>query len=271
MKQPGALWKLRARGLEEARRAVKRGDPEGLHDLRVALRRICATASALGRERVARRARAVARSLSRSRQLEVDRRLLERVGRLGLLSPDAVTALAARWEKLAARAARRLERATEGRRMQRLRRRLARIARKGSGNGIKRLAGARREAESRLVRSLEGKDDKTLHRYRLAVKTARYLAEDLAALGLPHPKGAAREAALQETLGRWNDLQTFRRRLAEGRADAEWRGAVVLAAELDRLLAALEPVVGAARAAAVAASRQSAPVVPMRRAARARA
>src|SRR5271154_1868825 len=98
MKQPGALWKLRARGLDEARRAVKRGDPEGLHDLRIALRRIGVTASALGRERVARRARVLARSLSRSRQLEVDRRLLERVGRLGLLSPDAVTALAARWE-----------------------------------------------------------------------------------------------------------------------------------------------------------------------------
>jgi CHAD domain-containing protein len=267
VKQPAVLWKLRARGLDDARLAVKRGSLEGLHDLRVALRRICATAAALGRKRVARRAKALSRSLSRSRQLEVDRRLLERVGRLGLLSPDAVTALAARWEKLAGRAARRLARATDGKRMQRLRRRLARIARKGSGNGIRRLAAARREAEASLVRSLEGKDDRTLHRYRLAVKKARYLAEDLTALGLPAATGAAREKALQETLGRWNDLQTFRKRLAEGRDEAAWRGAVALAGELDRLLAALEPVVQTARAAAVAASRDSARVVPMRRAA----
>ncbi|HEY1434133.1 MAG TPA: CHAD domain-containing protein [Thermoanaerobaculia bacterium] len=272
MKQPAALWKLRARGLEDARRSIKRGNAEGLHDLRVALRRICATADALRRHRVAGRARAIARSLSRARQLEVDRRLLERVGRLGLLSPDAVTALAARWEKLAGRAARRLTRATEGRRMQRLRRRLARLERRGSGNGIKRLAAARRDAESRLARSLENKDDKTLHHYRLEVKRARYLADDLVALGLPEPAGAPREKTLQETLGRWNDLQIFRRRLAEGREDAEWRGAVALAAELHRLLAALEPVVAKARAAAVAASLQRARVVPMRRrAARARA
>ncbi|HWZ87163.1 MAG TPA: CHAD domain-containing protein [Thermoanaerobaculia bacterium] len=271
MKQPGALWKLRARGLDDARRAVKRASPDGLHDLRVALRRIGATAFALGRKRIARRAKALSRSLSRSRRLEVDRRLLERVGRLGLLSPDAVTALAARWEKLAARAARRLARATDGKRMQRLRRRLARIARKGSGNGIRRLAAARRKAEAHLARSLEGKDDRTLHRYRLGVKKARDLADDLTTLGLPESTGAAREKALQETLGRWNDLQTFRKRLAEDRDEAAWRGAVSLAGELDRLLAALEPVVRKARAAAVAASRDRSRVVQMRRASPSRA
>jgi CHAD domain-containing protein len=265
VKQPAALWKLRSRGLEEARQAVKRGNPESLHDLRVALRRIAATAAALRRKRIARRARAIARSLSRPRQLEVDRRLLARVGALGLLSPDAVTAIAARWEKQASRAARRLARATDGNRMQRLRRRLARLARKGSGNGIKRLAAARREAESHLARSLEGRDDRTLHRYRLAVKRARYLAEDLVALGLPEPTGAAREKALQETLGRWNDLQTFRRRLARGRREAQRRGTIGLAAELDHLLTVLEPVVDSARTAAVAASRHSARVVPMAR------
>jgi hypothetical protein len=50
---------------------------------------------------------------------------------------------------------------------------------------------------------LEGKDDRTLHRYRVAVKRARYLAEDLAALGvrewLTH---AQREKALQPEHGR---------------------------------------------------------------------
>ena len=272
MKPPAALWKLRSRGLEEARQAVKRGSPEGLHDLRVALRRLAITSAALGRKRIARRARAIARALSRPRQLEVDRRLLERIGRLGLLSPDAVTALAARWEKLAGRGARRLARATDGKRMQRLRRRVDTLSRNPSGRGLRRLGKARRDAEQALTRSLEGRDDRAFHRYRAAVKRARYLSEDLAAIGLPEtPEEAARERALQEALGRWNDLRGFRRRLAESREEAERRGTVVLAGEIERLLAALEPVLDAARTAAVAASRRSARVVPMQPAARARA
>jgi len=271
VKQPAALWRIRARGLEDARKALKAGNPEGLHDLRVALRRIGVTAAALGRGSVSRKARAIARALSKPRQLEVDRRLLERVGELGLLSPEAVTALAARWEKPAAKAARRVAGASEGAKMQRLRRRLARLARRGSGNGIKRLAAARREAETELARPLDGKDDATLHRYRLEVKRARTLAEDLVALGLPEPTGAEREKALQESLGRWNDLRKFRSRLAAGRRESERRGTVVLAAELDRLLAALAPAIASARAAAVGASRPSGRVVPMRRSVRARA
>ncbi len=269
MKQPAALWKIRARGLEEARQAAKRGKPEGLHDLRVALRRVASTSAALGRKRVSRRARSLAHSLSGARQLEVDRRLLDRVGELGLLTPEAVAALAAPWDQLAGKAARKLTRATDGDKMQRLRRRLARLSRKGAGSGIKRLVAARRKAEAALSPPLEGKDDATLHRYRLAVKKARYLAEDLVALGLPEPADTAREKALQEALGRWNDLQNFRVRLARGREGSQRRGTVVLAAELDHLLASLEPAVASARAAAVAASRQSERVVPLRRAARA--
>jgi hypothetical protein len=266
------LWKLRARGLEEARQAVKRGSPEGLRELGVALRRLVATSASLGRKRLARRAKAIARSLSRPRRLEVDRRLLERVGRLGLLSPDSVTALAARWEKLAGRSARRLARATEGKRMQRLRRRLDDLSRKRSGRGLKRLGKARRNAEQVLSRSLEGRDDRAFRRYRTTVRRARYLSEDLSAVGLPEtPEEAARERALEESLGRWNDLRGFRRRLAESRDDAERRGTVVLAGEIERLLAALEPVLDSARTAAVAASRRSARVVPMRPAVRARA
>lgn len=272
MKPPAVLWKLRARGLEEARQAVKRGSPEGLRDLGVALRRLAATSAALGRQRLARRAKAIARSLSRPRRLEVDRRLLERVGRLGLLSPDSVTALAARWEKLAGRSARRLARATEGKRMQRLRRRLDDLSRKRSGRGLKRLGKARRKAEQTLSRSLEGRDDRAFRRYRTAVRRARFLSEDLSAIGLPEtPEEAARERALEESLGRWNDLRGFRRRLAESRDDAERRGTVVLAGEIERLLAALEPALDSARTAAVAASRRSARVVPMRPAVRAHA
>jgi CHAD domain-containing protein len=253
-----SLWKAKAHSLERARKALKRGDPEGLHDLRVALRRVSATAGALGRKSVSDEAREIVRSLSEQRQLEVDRQLLARIGRLGFLSPDAVTALATRWEKLASKGTRRIARAADGRPIHALHRRVERLTRKQSEVPVGRLERARRRAQEALAQPLEGKDDRTLHRYRVAVKKARYLAEDLAALGvrewLTH---AQREKALQEALGRWNDLRLFCRRLAQSRDEAEERGAIVLAAQLERLLGVLEPTVASVRRAAVEASRLS--------------
>ena len=265
MRESASLWKLRAASLERARKALQRRDPEGLHDLRVALRRLVATSSALGKKGLSREAREVARSLAPQRQLEVDRQLLARVGRLGLLSPDAVTALAARWEKLAARGDRRVARAADGPVIRVLIQRADRFARRKTKSGAAdRVARARRRAEERLGRSLEGRNDAALHRYRLAIKKARYLAEDLAALGLRDWKTRAeRERALQGNFGRWNDLQMFCRRLAESREEAEERGSITLASELEHLLATLEPMIASVRAAAVEASRQPASIVPI--------
>lgn len=266
MREPSSLWKSKAESLEKARKALKRGEPEGLHDLRVALRRVSATASALGRKEVSQEAREIVRSLSQQRQLEVDRQLLTRIGRLGFLSPDAVSALAARWEKLASRGARRVARAAEGRPIHTLHRRVARLTRKQSKVPVGRLERARRRAQEALAQPLEGKDDRTLHRYRVAVKRARYLAEDLASLGVREwVTHAAREKSLQEALGRWNDLRLFCRRVAESRDEAEERGAITLAAELERLLAALEPTVASVRRAAVEASRMAAAAPPKKR------
>lgn len=259
MPEPVSLWKLRADSLERARKALKRGDPEGLHDLRVALRRVGATAGALGRKSVSHDARDIVRSLSAERQLEVDRQLLARIGRLGFLSPDAVTALAARWEKLASRGARRIARAADGSPIHTLHRRVERLNRREREISVARLERARRRAQEALAQPLEGKDDRTLHRYRVAVKRARYLAEDLAAVGVREwMSHAEREKALQEALGRWNDLRLFCRRLEDSRDEAEERGAIQLAAELERLLAALEPTIAAVRRSAVEASRATA-------------
>ena len=264
MPESASLWKLRAASLERARKSLKRGDPEGLHDLRVALRRLSATASALGKKRLARKSRAMARALSPQRQVEVDRQLLARVGRLGLLSPDAVTALAARWEKLAARGVRGIARAADGRAIHGLVRRAGRLDRRKRAAAPERVAIARRRAEADLADPLEGGNDHALHRYRRAIKRARYLAEDLAALGLREFKTPAeRERTVQESFGRWNDLRMFCRRLDDSRKDAEERGSVSLASELARLLAALEPTVAAVRAAAVEASRRTASVTPI--------
>jgi CHAD domain-containing protein len=254
--EPVSLWKSKSHSLERARKALKRGDPEGIHDLRVALRRVSAIAGALGWKRLSHDARDLARSLSEQRQLEVDRELLTRIGRLGFLSPDAMTALATRWEKLAVRGSRRIGRAADGRPIHTLRRRVARLNRKKPAISVARLERARRRAQEALSQPLEGKDDQTLHRYRIAVKKARYLAEDLASLGVSEwASHAERERALQDALGHWNDLRLFRRRLTESRDEAEARGTVVLAAQLERLLAVLEPTIATVRKAAVEASR----------------
>ena len=268
MRESGGLWQLRVQALDRARKAAKRGEPEGLHDLRVALRRVGATASALGPRSLSREAKALVQSLADERQIQVDRELLARVGQLGYLSPDATTALAARWEKLAERANRRIVRAAEGRPLRSLRKALARLSRRWRDDGaaVEEIERARRKAEARLAEPVEGRDDAGLHRHRLAVKKARYLAEDLTALGVrTFTAQIAREKAVQETLGRWNDLRLFARRLAESRDEAQVRGSVTLAAEVEHLLSALEPAIAEVRRAALELSRTAAKVVPLQR------
>ena len=266
MRDPAELWKLRVRSLKRARTAARRGEPEGLHDLRVALRRVEATSKALGKKSRAREARAIVLSLSDPRQLQVDRQLLARVAQLGYLSPDTATALAARWEKLAERSGRRIARVASGGRLRSLKSRLRRLSRRSQEDAVARLERARRRAEELLAQPLAGRDDQELHRYRIAVKNARYIAEDLAVLGLRRFAGQIeREKELQDALGRWNDLRLFRRRLEQSRDEAEERGSVTLAVELERLLAVLEPTIASARSAAVDASRETAVVVPLGR------
>ena len=245
MRDPGELWKLRVRSVDRARKAARRAEPEGLHDLRVALRRVGATADALGAKAVAREARRLVQSLSSERQIQVDRQLLARIGQLGYLSPDAATALAARWEKVSERGVRRIVRAADGR--------TVRVAAQGHGPAgppqerRRRRAARARPASRPRRRSPTPSRARTTTRSTVTgsrVKKARYLAEDLAALGVRRfTSSIEREKALQEALGRWNDLRMFCRRLAESRDEAEERGAIMLAAELEHLLAALEPTI----------------------------
>ena len=266
MRKAADLWKARVRAVDRARKAARRGEPEGLHDLRVALRRAAATAAALGAKSLARDAKIIARSLSAERQLQVDRELLARVGKLGYLSPDATTALAARWEKLAERGGRRIARAADGRAVRGLLKDLEKLSRRRRDDAVEKLERARRKAEATFVESLEGKADDVMHRHRIAVKKARYLAEDLAALGVRRfTSQIEREKALQDALGRWNDLGLFSRRLAGSRDEAEERGAVTLAAEIEHLLAALEPTIAAIRRSAIEISKAPPKIVPIRR------
>jgi CHAD domain-containing protein len=231
--------------------------------VRVALRRVAATAGALGRRKLERRARKIVRSLSADRQLEVDRALLTRISRLGLLSEDAGTALGARWESLPDTRRSRADAVTRERRMRRLQRRLRALAARPQPDTIERLLAGRSDAEAALAAAPDRNDDKTLHRYRLLAKRARYLAEDLVTCGRTEfEPAAARERAAQDVLGRWNDLRLFLERVERERKLAQWRGAVRLASELDELARALEGPLASLRREARETSRRLSNVVP---------
>jgi len=249
------LLRLRARALEKGRKAFRDGDPEGLHDLRVALRREAATAAALGKRKIERRLRSLVKVLSPLRQFEVDRQILGRLRSLGVISEDAAAGLDARWDALFAAGVRKAASVAESGKMRRAIRRLRRLIRRPPAGLTRLLARERRKVENRLIPASENATDRQLHRFRIAVKRARYLAEDLAACGVEGLSDTIdREKELQDALGRWNDVRLFRERLLDERRQAEERGAVTFAAELDHVTAALEGTVASARREALAAA-----------------
>jgi CHAD domain-containing protein len=257
------LLSLRARSLSKARKAFLRSEPEGLHDLRVALRRVEETAAALGRKKIERRSRSIVRSLSRLRQLEVNRQLLSRLREMGHLPDNVAASFEGRWGAEHAERVKKGARVARSGKSRRLELRLRRAARRTRGDIPFRLEIERQRLERRLSPPPEDATDKRLHRYRIAVRRARYLAEDLAACGIPGLESRiAREKELQEALGRWNDIHLFRERLKEIREESEVRGSVGLVLELDRLIAALEGTVAWARREALAVAGRFARVLP---------
>jgi CHAD domain-containing protein len=260
------IWKKKSRALLRAKKDFREGEPEGLHDLRVALRRVSATAEALRRQKLAKNSTEVVRRLSRLRQLEVDRHLLGRVRELGLLSADVATGLEARWDALLRSGQREASRAARTQRMHRIEREVKRLTREKADGSLDLLQRERRRAEQELRSLPEPPTDRQLHRYRLAVKKARYLAEDLALAGLPEmSRAVASERKIQDAIGRWNDLRLFRKRLLDTRDEAEKRGAVTLVRELDHLITALQHTVDAARREAEVTARRQTGVATFRR------
>lgn len=252
MPERTALWKTRARSLERAGKELRQNSPEAIHDLRVALRRVAATATALGRNKLAKKSRRIVRSLSDLRQIEVDRTLLARVREIGWVPDDVATAVDARWDALLREGARVAARRVPDDELERLRRKLSRLSRKKQRDVVPRLEQAREKAERLLSPLPDESSDRALHRYRLAVKEARYVTEDLALAGRPGLEGEIEnKKTIQDTLGRWNDVRLFRRHVLSMRKDAERRGSVTFVRELDRLAAALEPAVQSARAEAL--------------------
>ena len=250
------LWKKKARLLEKAGKDFREKSPEGIHDLRVALRRVGATASALGRDKLARQSKRLVRSLSDLRQIEVDRRLLARIKTLGWLPEQIAAGVDARWDAQLRDGEKAAARRVPNGELDTLRRKLSRLSRKKQEDLLVRLEKAQQKAEEGLRTISDDSNDESLHRYRLAIKEARYLAEDLALAGRPGLEAdIERKKKIQDALGRWNDLRLFRRDLLETRDEAERRGAVSFVLELDRLITALEPPILSARREALRVAR----------------
>ena len=266
MPQAIPLWKTKARSVEKAGKQFRQKSPDAIHDLRVALRRVSATAHALGRDRLAKQSKKLVRSLSDLRQIEVDRRLLARVRELGWLPEEVAAGIDARWDSLLRDGEKDAARKIRDERLDRLARKLSRLSKKKQGDLLGRLEKAHRRAESGLTTPADGSNDRTLHRYRLAVKQARYLTEDLALAG----RGGLEQEIegkkrIQDALGRWNDLRLFRRHLVATRDEAERRGTVTFALELDRLIAALDPAVLSVRSQALGVVRGTSGAATARR------
>jgi len=182
---------------------------------------------------------------------------------MGHLPENVAAGLEARWGAEYAERAGKAARVARSGKSRRLELRLRRAARRAQDDIPLRLEIARRRLETRLSPPAEDATDKRLYRYRIAVKRARYLAEDLAACGVSGLEGRiARERELQEAFGRWNDIHLFRERLKETREESEYRGSVGLVLELDHLIAALEGTVAWARREALAVAGRFARVLP---------
>jgi CHAD domain-containing protein len=237
------IWKNHKKTLRKTRRGLLNGGSEGLHDLRVALRRVAVLARATGRKRVDRAARRFARELSRLRQLEIDAHLLDGLPD-GLVPAEARNAVEARIALLAADPAARSRRRLGSGKWKRFLRHV------GRSNSVsrRRLTKASRKALEKLARLDAAASDENLHRYRLQVKKGRYLLETRIALGEKalQPE-AARLKSLQDAIGNWNDLRLFAADLVRIRTLSEEEGAVSLAAHLDVVIRFLEPCIEKAR------------------------
>ena len=249
MRDSASFWKKQERALENAARGLRRATEGSAVELEEILART-ALAAKVARERaVVRRAHPLRRRLARARALEVDRDLLRRLERLGLLSADAATALGARWEERAQARREAAARIAGGRAMRRLRKALSKATRK-DGRLRRRLEDARERLAPRPApRTTPGGDDLRRHR-RMLRRWNRVHAlcanwEGDATRSLPSARAV-------EALDRWHALRRLRRRLARERRAAGWRGGVALILELDRAISAIDASRDAARREAVA-------------------
>ena len=249
----------RATALVAAARRARRGDdPESIHDLRVAARRLTAALALWrpllrdgSRRRALRSLRRLRDRLGLTREREVMRVMLERrlEGR-EVAVRDAAQGLAARLARRVERGRARAARPVVARRVARIvaaiERALAPLAERAVGRPgwLERARGIVQErasaAHRALAQGLAHGDDAPLHQARLAVKRWRYAGECLqAATGVAeHDDTRVRE--LQQRLGHIHDCAQLRDALAGAATSAASHGQGAQADALAALSAELE-------------------------------
>jgi CHAD domain-containing protein len=243
------LTKRAAAVLRPRRRVRDRGDPEAVHDLRVATRRLQEalrfSEPFLPRpavDRVARRARGIRRSLGAVRDADVLFRLLRRLARrLERGERRLALGIAARLSE-EAEAARRAADRRGGLPVPGIRKRLQALLKAARPVPVAVSARGRQVALERLARAARllprarRGDPDGLHAFRIAVKRYRYGLEILDEAGARGLRALIREARdLQRALGRVHDLDVLTALIAEG---GDGRGAAGARRRLLRRLAA---------------------------------
>ena len=216
-------------------------DPDAVHDLRVALRRLRSALRLLGGpEQVAREpeVKALQDALGVVRDLQVERAWLRGLPP-GAVDPAARRALAAWGERSLVRAGGELDRAFRtwrGRTVPSLRRALVGQGGRGRLGGPAVARSVRdqlRRLERRLERARARLTPRRAHRLRVAVKEARYLVELVApAFAGPAGRTLAELVPLQEGLGELHDTDVrvvrLARRVVAGAAPARSGAASLL-------------------------------------------
>ncbi len=266
MRHADTFWERRKLRLEKSWRLLRRGSPEAVSELRTAFALIAAAADAGGDRRLAKRAQKLARRFRSSEKIEKHRKLLSRLQALGLLSPESAASLDVRWEERARKRLDRGMRATQGRPIRRFRRALARRGRRARKDLGRSLQKALRRNGRRLEPPSPESSDRAMRRLGRVLARRAALAQALSETGgaqAHEPLGGPRIA--RNALERWSEIRAFGRRIHRERRDAESRGAVTLASELDRLISAVDASLVRARREAVKSVRAASNVVAFER------
>lgn len=243
-----------------ARRTRERSDPEAIHDLRVASRRLSA---ALGmwrallrdgpRRRATRRLRNLRRAIGPVREHEVHAADLE--GRAGLQTlavrlalADPLAGLRRAVERGRRRAARRAAEPDVDRVLRRIPRAIAGLRARltespeSLADARARLAGAEAGVREALARAHDALDDQALHEARIAVKKWRYALETFSEVaGVPAGSPDVKHLrAVQESLGTVHDRAVLRDLVAGWIRDLRVRGLATHADALRPLVLEIE-------------------------------
>lgn len=227
------------------------GEPEGIHQLRVAGRRLRVVVPLVARKPAGRRTRRARRTLKRlirdaapARDLDVCLALFDAQVEAGALPGPAARALRRGLAAARTRSRRRMRDAMLDEEVPRLRRDLRALVQTAEEDVpivLARVRHARDEDGARLLAGLESLGDafdgEALHALRRQVRRLRYVAEAAGELGGAGGKAPKRLKAVQEQLGAIHDAWLLAGRLGRRAARAERRG-TAWAPEARRLEAA---------------------------------